>query len=645
MTLDLNDLCERHVGAAPAERAGTFRSLRTGLTQAIEVGAADAAADVLRRVVAPALDYTSAQSLSRIQSALQNRGVRSPQQTRLAVLGSFTTTQLVPLIRLHLFAAGIDAEVYEADYGVFRQEVLDPQSALYEFGPQIVYLATSWRDLVRRPDMNGDREDLDRVVATEQAEWHALWKTLQDRAGCQVIQNNCVLPPCRSFANHEMRQPGSLNRYLAATNQHLMETAPPFVTIHDVDHLAAVWGRWNWDDPRFVHQAKMPCSPEYLVDYAHSVASLVAAQLGLAKKCLVLDLDNTLWGGVIGDDGLGGIRLGQGDPEGEAYLAFQHYVKSLQERGVILAVCSKNNDATAREVFDRHSEMVLRQKDISCFVANWDDKATNLQTIAATLNIGVNSLVFVDDNPAERAIVRRLVPQVAVPELPEDVAGYAQVLEQHRYFQVLSVGAEDFQRTEFYRSDTMRKAAEASAGDIEEYLRSLEMIARVGPIDSSTLERSVQLIGRSNQFNLTTRRRSAAEIMALLDDETWITRTVSLADRFGDNGLISVLLARVSGQAIEIDTWLMSCRVLKRGVEQFLLNHLVDVARARGISRLRGEYIPTLKNTLVREHYAGLGFARGPTRDDDRTTWELILSDGWRPLQTTITEMSSDGND
>ena len=404
-----------------------------------------------------------------------------PPEARLAVLGSFTTKQLVALIDLYLFAAGIDAEIYEADYGVFRQEILDPQSALYEFGPQIVFLATSWRDLVRQPKLNDDRDELARVVEAEQAEWHALWETLHARAGCQVIQNNFVLPALRSFANHELRQPGSLHRYLSATNQHLLDTPPPYVTIHDVDHLASLCGRWNWDDPRFVHQAKLPCSPEYLVDYAHSVASLVEAQLGLAKKCLVLDLDNTLWGGVIGDDGLGGIRLGQGDPEGEAFLAFQQYVKGLQRRGIILAVCSKNSDETAREVFEKHSEMVLRLQDISCFVANWDDKATNLRNIAATLNIGLNSLVFVDDNPAERAIVRRLVPEVAVPELPEDVTAYPRVLEQHRYFQVVSVGTEDFQRTEYYRSDSMRKSAQASAGDMRAYLRSLEMIARVGP--------------------------------------------------------------------------------------------------------------------------------------------------------------------
>jgi FkbH-like protein len=259
------------------------------------------------------------------------------------------------------------------------------------------------------------------------------------------------------------------------------------------------------------------------------------------------------------------------------------------------------------------------------------------------LNITVDSLVFVDDNPAERAIVRRLVPEAAVPEVPEDVAGYAAVLEQHRFFQVAAVVAEDFQRTAFYRADLNRASARSSAADLDAYLRSLEMTARVAAIDSTTLARSVQLIHRSNQFNLTTRRRSAAELLTLSRDESWITRTVSLADRFGDNGLVSVLLARTTRDALEIDTWLMSCRVLQRGVEQFVLNDLCRIARSRGLSTIRGEYIPTAKNSLVRDHYPSLGFNCVETGPEGRTTWELRFPADWVPLPTFLTEMPANG--
>lgn len=561
------------------------------------------------------------------------------------MLGGFTTHQLVTLLELYLRAGRVEPEIYEADYGTFRQELLDPTSALHEFRPEFIILATSWRDLGHRPELGDDRDEVRRKVEAELADWGRLWHVAHDRLGCQIIQNNFDLPAWRTLGNHESRHPAGFGRFATLVNVGLQDAAPPYVTIHDLDHLAATWGRWSWGDERFYHHAKLACSPEHLVDYAHSLSSLVLAQLGGAKKCLALDLDNTLWGGVIGDDGLGGIRLGQGDPEGESFLAFQRYAKALRQRGVILAVCSKNTESIAREVFEKHPEMVLRLDDISCFMANWDDKATNLVRIAERLNIGLNSLVFVDDNPAERAIVRRLRTEVAVPELPEDPSGYVPAIERHRYFQALALSTEDLRRTDYYKADAQRQAAESSAEDIEGFLKSLEMTARVGPIDAATLERSVQLIHRSNQFNLTTRRRSVAEVQALMQDGDWLTRTVSLRDRFGDNGLISVVLAKAVGDVLEIDTWLMSCRVLKRGVEHFLLNHLAEQARARGLSALRGEYIPTAKNGLVRDHYANLGFARSGGDDSGRTTWILRLDDGWTPFPTFITEAPRDGID
>lgn len=636
----LTDLAEQFLCSAPAQRSTMFTEMMAELREALTAGRYDEVAMVLRRVASPMLDYTATQSLYRVRKQLRGKTTLPSSPVKLAVLGSFTTKQLVAFIDLYLFATGVEAEIYEGEYGVFRQEIFDRQSQLYSFGPKIVLLATGWRDLSHRPALSNDSAQVNQIVETEQADWTGLWQRLHAELGCQVIQNNFVIPAWRSFSNHEMRQPGSLGRYVASVNRSLVETAPAFVTIHDVDHLAASAGRWNWDDPRFAHQAKIPCAPEYLVDYAHNIASIVGVQLGVVRKCLVLDLDNTLWGGVIGDDGLGGIRLGQGSPEGEAFLAFQDYIKTLRLRGVILAVCSKNQEKIAREVFEKHPEMVLRLDDISCFVANWNDKATNLRMIAKELNIGLSSLVFIDDNPAERAIVRQLVPEVAVPELPEDVTGYVQVIDRHRYFQALSVGAEDFQRTEYYRADSLRRVAQTSTSDMESYLKSLEMAARIAPIDVVSLERSVQLIQRSNQFNLTTRRHSAAELSAMLVDPSWITRTVSLADRFGDNGLISVLLAQVNGDILEIDTWLMSCRVLKRGVEPCLLNHLCSLARERGITSIRGQFIPTAKNELVRDHYAGLGFTRVAGGADSPTTWELVLTSDWKPLPHFIKEIN-----
>ena len=269
---------------------------------------------------------------------------------------------------------------------------------------------------------------MDELVTEEVQSWYSLWAAAHNALGCQIIQNNIDPPPHRALSNHEMRHHTGLARFISKINHALQDAAPVFVTIYDVDHLAASAGRWAFGDDRFYYHAKMPCAPEFLPMYAHGISSIIAAQSGAAKKCLVLDLDNTLWGGVIGDDGIGGIRLGQGEAEGEAFQAFQHYVADLARRGVILAVCSKNTESVAKEAFDKHPEMVLRTADIAAFVANWDDKATNLRRIAKQLEIGLDSLVFVDDNPMERGLVRQLVPEVSVPELPEDPAGYIQAL-------------------------------------------------------------------------------------------------------------------------------------------------------------------------------------------------------------------------
>ncbi len=627
--------------AGSAWGTGRDVSMRDFLKQLeAELAAGDVASAVahFRRAVGPQLSYTAACSLARFLPRIREPSRKQTGRLRLAVLGGFTTSQLSSFLDLFLFASGIDAEIYEADYGVFRQEILDPDSRLHQFRPAVVYLAVSRHDLGHQPNLTDELEAVERAIAAEVLDWKSLWGVAHERLGCQIIQDNFEVPYWRTLANYELQHAASLGRFVEQVNRELLAEAPPFVTIHDVHYLASLVGLWNWGDERFFHIAKLRCPPEHLVPYAHRVASLVTAHLGLSKKCLVLDLDNTLWGGVIGDDGLGGIVLGQGNPVGEAYAGFQRYVKSLRDRGVILAVCSKNEDTNAREPFEKHPEMALRLDDISCFVANWDDKVSNLRKIAHELNIGLNSLVFVDDNRAERAFVREFLPEVAVPELPVDPADYIRTLASHCYFQVVALSPEDFQRTEYYQADARRKQVQGGHADLDEFLRTLDMRAQVGPVGEADFERTVQLIGKSNQFNLTTRRHSAADLLRMMREKEWVTRVVKLADRFGDNGLISVLLARQQGDTLEIDTWLMSCRVLKRGVEQFLLNHLVQTARTRGVSALRGEYIPTAKNKLVRDHYQGLGFTRTHAGEDGHTRWQLDLADSWKPLKNYISE-------
>jgi FkbH-like protein len=377
----------------------------------------------------------------------------------------------------------------------------------------------------------------------------------------------------------------------------------------DVARLAEIVGLAHWYDPTLWNMTKVQFSVDCLPFYADHVCRLLAAARGKGRKCLVMDLDNTLWGGVIGDDGMEGIVIAQGDATGEAHLSVQNYALALRERGIVLAVSSKNEDETARRVFREHPEMLLKENHIAVFQANWQDKASNIQAIAAELSLGLDSLVFLDDNPVERELVRRALPQVAVPELPEDPALFSRTLAAAGYFDTVAFSKEDRQRAEFYRSNARRVALQSEVADLDAYLASLDM-------------------EMSNQFNLTTRRYSETEIADLEADPSTFTLQVRLTDTFGDNGMISVIICRVGPQhVLMIDTWLMSCRVLGRNVERMVLRELHIHARAGGIEKILGSYRPTDRNMMVRDHYAQLGFNRTAKLQDGETRWELTVAD------------------
>jgi FkbH-like protein len=370
--------------------------------------------------------------------------------------------------------------------------------------------------------------------------------------------------------------------------------------------------------------------------YGDLVARVLGARLGRSSKCMVLDLDNTLWGGVIGDDGLEGIVLGQGSPVGEAHIALQEYAKNLSRRGIILAVCSKNDMANAIAPFEQHADMILRRTDIACFVANWQDKATNIRAIASQLNIGLDALTFVDDNPFERNIVRRELPMVNVPELPEDPSEYVNCIADSGCFESANITADDLQRAKQYNANRQREEIKTST-DMKGYLQSLNMQLLWRRFDGIGLQRIVQLINKSNQFNLTTRRYTSAEAQQFIGHANILTLQLRLVDNFGDNGMISVIIARpesLSG-ALEIDTWLMSCRVLGRQVEEASLNLLVEQARAMGARSLKGTYIPSAKNQMVCNHYSKLGFTSAGVGPKESTYWSLMLEE-YRPFITSI---------
>lgn len=458
-------------------------------------------------------------------------------------------------------------------------------------------------------DVPGTVDPADAAVATEVRRWTALWETIRARCGARVVQHTFAIPGEVALGHLALRTGGARPTLLARVNAELGRAAGDGIGLVDCERLAADVGKRAWFDARYWHRSKQAVSLAQVPLLARHTAAVIGAQLGVSRKCLVLDLDNTLWGGVLGEEGLAGIALGDG-PVGEAFAAFQDYVVELKDRGVVLAVCSKNNDADAREAFERHPGMRLRLADIAMFSACWDDKPTQLRRIAATLGLGLDALVFVDDNPAEREAVRQLVGEVDVLALPADPHGYVRALADYPFFETAALTAEDTARTATYRARAELAAAEAAAGSLAEFHRGLDMTATVVGLDELTLPRVAQLVGKTNQFNLTGRRRSADEIARLAADPGTAVLCVRLADRFADHGLVAVVIAVEAGDALTVDTWLMSCRVIGRTLEDEVAGLILAEARRRGLARVVGEHRPSAKNALVAGLYERLGFTR-----------------------------------
>jgi FkbH-like protein len=546
-----------------------------------------------------------------------------PRRTaKLAVLSSSTTALLTPLLRAAGFRCGLRLEVYEGVYGNYRQEILDPQSGLYRFRPDLAVILLNHRDLGLPPSGGG-----------RQAEEFAgglreLWKVLLERNPCHLVQLGFDSPTGGAWGSLEDTLPEGRRRVIDALNQALSADLPQGVSFVDADGVAAEIGAAYWSPPEW-HTAKQYPASAALPMLADAICAHGAAALGLTAKVLAVDLDNTLWGGVIGEDLLEGIRVGPSSAEGQGYRELQQYLKDLQQRGVLLAVCSKNNEDDAELPFRRHDDMLLKREDFAAFVANWDDKPTNLRRIAENLSLGLDSFVFLDDNPMERALVRARLPQVVVPECGRTPWEMLAALRRGLYFEAVMLTEEDRLRHASYLGNAARAAAEENAPSLESFLSGLEMAARHGAVDVQTLPRVAQLINKTNQFNLTTRRYTEDQVAAMASSPDWWCRWFRLADRFGDHGLIGVILARRGPCEWRVDTWLMSCRVLGRRMEDFMAACLLSAASQEGARTVVGEYIPTEKNAVVSGLYRRLGFDSATANGQ-----EYVLSLADHPIRT-----------
>lgn len=560
-----------------------------------------------------------------IRRALLARENVSYTKKRVAILGGSTTDDIKNILELFLLEAGISPTFYQSEYNRYYEDAVFGAPELEDFQPEIIIIYTSAANIINKPQLNDTLAAVKTKVQSEIARYRKVHEKLA-RFNAVIIQNNFERPPYDDLGSLSFSAPYGMARFINLLNEALAaETADfPNVYLHDLNTLAARVGT-RWHNLSQYYAYKLAQDYDFIPLAALGIAKIIRAILGKNKKCLVLDLDNTLWGGIIGDDGVDGIAIGHETPLAESFTAWQTYVRSLKERGVILAVCSKNNDEVARSGFT-HPDSVLKADDFIAFYANWQPKNINIQAIARDINIGTDSLVFIDDNPAEREIVRQNLPEVAVPEVAScDIASYIQAIEGAGYFEPAAISADDLKRSATYQENKARKELLSSAEDYDTYLASLAMHAEIDSFVPVYYDRIAQLTNKSNQFNLTTIRYTRADIERMATDDKYITLYGRLEDKFGDNGLVSVVIGQKIGDSVEILLWLMSCRVLKRGMENAMLDALVERAKAVGARRLLGKFIPTKKNKMVAELFDSFGFTRLSEDENGVRDYVLVL--------------------
>ncbi|TWJ01710.1 HAD superfamily phosphatase (TIGR01681 family)/FkbH-like protein [Mucilaginibacter frigoritolerans] len=537
------------------------------------------------------------------------RDFSSFKKIKVALLGDTATQFLSMALRATGFDLKLDLDIWEADFNQIESQVFDPCSALYAHNPEVVIIYKSSHKLLEKYNklsvehyQNLADEELDVIKS--------LVVQLNHENNIKIVFYNYAEIDDAVFGNYASKTPSSFLYQLRKLNYELMKYASNNAAFHlvDLSTLQNQYGKEIFFNAQFYINSEMVLSFNILPHVAARTLDLLSALEGKFKKCLILDLDNTLWGGVIGDDGVENIQLGALGI-GKAFTAFQYWVKKLKNRGVIIAVCSKNTESVAKEPFEKHSDMVLHLEDIAVFVANWENKADNIRYIQNVLNISFDSMVFLDDNAFERNIVKQNIPELTVPELPEDPSKYLEYLYSLNLFETVSSSHEDVQRTKLYQTEAKRAAIQHQYTNIDDFFKKLEMYSLVEPLNKFNIPRVAQLSQRSNQFNLRTIRYDESELSTLSESEGIFSFIFGLEDKFGDNGLISiVILKKETNDTVFIDTWLMSCRVLKRGMESFVMNTIVEAAKKNGFKHIKGEYIPTAKNAMVKNHYADLGF-------------------------------------
>ena len=553
---------------------------------------------------------------------------------KIAILSGSTIGEIKPILELFLLHHGIQPEFYEGEYARYYENAVFDDGSLRAFAPDIIYVHTTVQNLSGLPCPADSDVEAEEKLAAEVLRWQSFWDACCSM-GAIVIQNNFEFPNVRVMGSFEAVDRRGAVRFVRRMNEALARYAEAHrgFLVNDINYLAAELGLDHWFSPTMWYAYQYALDLSAVPALCASIANIIKSLYGKNKKSIACDLDNTLWGGVIGDDGVQGIQLGEESPSGRAFTALQRYLKLVSQTGVLLNVNSKNEAEIAKSGFSR-PESVLHEEDFICFTANWQPKDENLAQMASQLNLLPESFVFLDDNPAEREIVRRRFPQTAVPELTEP-EHYVRTLARSGYFEVTSLSADDKKRSEMYRENAQRAQAQAAFSDYSDYLRSLEMKAVIAPFDTAHAARITQLMNKTNQFNLTTRRYTDAEVSACMSDGNTLTLYASLADRFGDNGIVSALIGRVQDGILTIEEWVMSCRVFKRDLELAVFDALIAYCRTHNITSIEGDYLPTAKNAYVRTLYPTLGFSQ-TAESEEGTHYRFDIPAKSAPLCSVI---------
>lgn len=557
-------------------------------------------------------------------------------EKRIAILGGSTTSDIRLVLELFLLNQGIRPSFYESEYNQYYQDAMFPNSVLGAFAPDIIYIHTTNRNVTAYPRMMDTSEAVDGMLDMEMEKFEGMWERLESLYHCPIIQNNFEMPFYRLLGNRDAYDFHGRVNFLSRLNQRFYDYARTHENFHicDINYISADYGIREWSDPFYYHMYKYALNVNAIPYLAFNIANIIKSIFGRNKKGFVLDLDNTLWGGVIGDDGVEGIALGPEGSVGQAYSEFQQYIRDHLQLGILLNIDSKNDDRNALAGLN-HPDSILKPEDFIVRKANWEPKDRNFLAIAQELNLLPESLVFVDDNPAERLLVTGQLPSVSAPEIGR-VTEYISVLDRCGFFEVTSFSDDDLKRNEMYKENVRRVQFQASFADYRDYLLSLEMRGIIRCFEPLYMGRIAQLTNKSNQFNLTTKRYTQAELQAIEADERYIPLYGKLIDRFGDNGVVSVVIGQVKGEECHIDLWLMSCRVLRRDMEFAMMDALVEQCRARGVKRIYGYYYPTARNEMVREFYDLQGFEKIGEDEVGNSTWMFKIPEIYTNKNTVI---------